>query len=143
MSPIRGTHPDPAAGPGGEPGRRPGTRPAAQPGTSSGAAAQSAPQSGGAVAGGSDSRSGGASDAPSARGTERTARAARQARKQVLLRLDPQVYDALARWAGEELRSANAQIEFLLRRALADSGRLPGGAAPIPPRGRPRTSSDS
>ncbi|MGW6971212.1 hypothetical protein [Streptomyces sp. NPDC054952] len=95
------------------------------------------------MAGGSDSRSGGASDAPSARGTERTARAARQARKQVLLRLDPQVYDALARWAGEELRSANAQIEFLLRRALADSGRLPGGAAPIPPRGRPRTSSDS
>ncbi|MFB7468378.1 hypothetical protein ACFCZ1_33690 [Streptomyces sp. NPDC056224] len=70
-------------------------------------------------------------------------RAGRQPRKQVLLRLDPQVYDALARWAGEELRSANAQIEFLLRRALADSGRLPGGAAPIPPRGRPRTSPDS
>lgn len=68
------------------------------------------------------------------------ARAARQARKQVLLRLDPQVYDALARWAGEELRSANAQIEFLLRRALAEAGRLPGTAAPIRPRGRPRAS---
>ncbi|MFB0633379.1 hypothetical protein ACEPPI_39640, partial [Streptomyces sp. AB3(2024)] len=53
----------------------------------------------------------------------------------MLLRLDPQVYDALARWAGEELRSANAQIEFLLRRALSETGRLPGGAAPIPPRG--------
>ncbi|WP_411105656.1 hypothetical protein [Streptomyces sp. cmx-4-9] len=65
--------------------------------------------------------------------------AGRPARKQVLLRLDPQVHDALARWAGEELRSANAQIEFLLRRALAEAGRLPGGAAPIPPRGRPRT----
>ncbi|MEU8437403.1 hypothetical protein AB0F18_31790 [Streptomyces sp. NPDC029216] len=71
------------------------------------------------------------------------ARAGRQARKQVLLRLDPQVYDALARWAGEELRSANAQIEFLLRKALSESGRLPGGAAPIPPRGRPRTGRDT
>ncbi len=70
---------------------------------------------------------------------ERAPRAGRQARKQVLLRLDPQVYDALARWAGEELRSANAQIEFLLRRALAEAGRLPGSAAPIPPRGRPRS----
>jgi hypothetical protein len=58
-----------------------------------------------------------------------------QQRKQVLLRLDPLVYEALARWAGDELRSANAQIEFLLRRALAESGRLPGGAGPIPRRG--------
>jgi hypothetical protein len=59
-------------------------------------------------------------------------------RKQVLLRLDPLVHDALARWAGEELRSANAQIEFLLRRALAEAGRLPKGAGPMPRRGRPR-----
>ncbi|WP_217626509.1 hypothetical protein [Streptomyces lunaelactis] len=58
-------------------------------------------------------------------------------RKQVLLRLDPAVYEALARWASDELRSANAQIEFILRRALADAGRLPGGARPIPRRGRP------
>ncbi|QDY78816.1 hypothetical protein [Streptomyces qinzhouensis] len=58
-------------------------------------------------------------------------------RKQVLLRLDPAVYDALARWASDELRSANAQIEFLLRRALTESGRLPGGTAPIRRRGRP------
>lgn len=58
-------------------------------------------------------------------------------RKQVLLRLDPAVYDALARWASDELRSANAQIEFLLRRALAEGGRLPGNAKPIPRRGRP------
>jgi hypothetical protein len=58
-------------------------------------------------------------------------------RKQVLLRLDPAVYDALARWASDELRSANAQIEFLLRRALRDAGRLPGEARPIPGRGRP------
>ncbi|MEU4011203.1 hypothetical protein [Streptomyces pseudogriseolus] len=61
----------------------------------------------------------------------------RPQRKQVLLRLDPAVYEALARWAGDELRSANAQIEFLLRRALAEAGRFPGGAGPIPRRGRP------
>ncbi|MER5443283.1 hypothetical protein [Streptomyces sp. NPDC002790] len=61
----------------------------------------------------------------------------RAARKQVLLRLDPAVYEALARWAGEDLRSANAQIEFLLRKALQEAGRLPGSAGPIPRRGRP------
>ncbi|MFD9463775.1 hypothetical protein [Streptomyces sp. NPDC060027] len=60
-----------------------------------------------------------------------------QQRKQVLLRLDPLVHEALARWAGDELRSANAQIEFLLRRALSEAGRLPGGTGPIPRRGRP------
>jgi hypothetical protein len=48
-------------------------------------------------------------------------------RKGFPLRLDPEVYDALQRWAGAELRSLNAQIEFLLRRALVDSGRLPAG----------------
>ncbi|MFF3453374.1 hypothetical protein ACFYXH_03410 [Streptomyces sp. NPDC002730] len=58
-------------------------------------------------------------------------------RKQVLLRLDPAVYEAVARWASDELRSANAQIEFILRRALSDAGRLPGSAGPIPRRGRP------
>ncbi|MFH9547395.1 hypothetical protein OHS71_15380 [Streptomyces sp. NBC_00377] len=60
-----------------------------------------------------------------------------QQRKQVLLRLDPLVHDALARWASDELRSANAQIEFLLRKALKDAGRLPGEAGPLPRRGRP------
>ncbi|PBC84808.1 MULTISPECIES: hypothetical protein [unclassified Streptomyces] len=60
-----------------------------------------------------------------------------QQRKQVLLRLDPAVHDALARWAGDELRSANAQIEFLLRKALSEAGRLPRGAGAIPRRGRP------
>ncbi|MFE7479796.1 hypothetical protein ACPEIF_02485 [Streptomyces sp. NPDC012600] len=55
----------------------------------------------------------------------------------MLLRLDPAVHDALARWASDELRSANAQIEFLLRRALKEAGRLPGSAAPIARRGRP------
>ncbi len=61
-------------------------------------------------------------------------------RKGVLLRLDPAVHDALARWAADELRSTNAQIEFLLRRALADSGRLPGHAGQMRRRGRPPAS---
>jgi hypothetical protein len=59
-------------------------------------------------------------------------------RKGVLLRLDPAVHDALARWASDELRSTNAQIEFLLRRALADAGRLPGTAGEMRKQGRPR-----
>ncbi len=55
----------------------------------------------------------------------------------MLLRLDPAVHDALARWAADDLRSTNAQVEVLLRRALADAGRLPPGAGPLPRRGRP------
>jgi hypothetical protein len=47
-------------------------------------------------------------------------------RKPFLLRLDPTVYDALQRWAAADLRSLNAQIEFLLRKALKDAGRLDG-----------------
>jgi hypothetical protein len=58
-------------------------------------------------------------------------------RKGILLRLDPAVHDALARWANDELRSTNAQIEFLLRRALAEAGRLPGHAAEMRRPGRP------
>jgi hypothetical protein len=46
-------------------------------------------------------------------------------RRSVMLRLDPAVHDAVARWAQDELRSSNAQIEFLLRTALASAGRLP------------------
>ena len=48
-------------------------------------------------------------------------------RKTFPLRLDPAMYDALQRWAGADLRSLNAQIEFLLRRALREAGRAPGG----------------
>ena len=58
-------------------------------------------------------------------------------RKNVLLRLDPAVHDALARWASDELRSTNAQIEFLLRRALADAGRMPSRAGQMRRPGRP------
>ena len=58
-------------------------------------------------------------------------------RKGILLRLDPTVHDALALWASDELRSTNAQIEFLLRRALAEAGRLPNQAAEMRRPGRP------
>jgi hypothetical protein len=63
-------------------------------------------------------------------------------RKTILLRLDPAVHDALARWAADELRSTNAQIEFLLRRSLAEARRLPDGTGPMPRRGRPPTPTD-
>ena len=46
-------------------------------------------------------------------------------RKAFLLRLEPGVHDALQRWADSDMRSVNAQIEFLLRRALREAGRLP------------------
>ena len=54
-------------------------------------------------------------------------------RKPFLLRLDPATYASLERWAADELRSLNAQIEYLLRNALRDAGRLPRPApAPTP-----------
>ena len=58
-------------------------------------------------------------------------------RKNILLRLDPAVHDALARWAADELRSTTAQIEFLLRQGLAQAGRLPREVGGMPRRGRP------
>lgn len=45
-------------------------------------------------------------------------------RKALLIRIDPRVHQAVERWARDELRSVNAQIEFVLRRALAQAGRL-------------------
>ena len=58
-------------------------------------------------------------------------------RKSVLLRLDPAVHSALQRWAADDLRSVNAQIELLLRDALRAAGRTPSDAGPVPRRGRP------
>jgi hypothetical protein len=63
-------------------------------------------------------------------------------RKQVLLRVDPAVHDALTRWANDELRSVNAQVEMLLRRALSEAGRMPREAKPLPKRGRPPAAED-
>jgi hypothetical protein len=48
-------------------------------------------------------------------------------REAFLMRVDPEVLDALRRWARDDLRSVNAQLEFVLRRALADAGRLKTG----------------
>ena len=56
-------------------------------------------------------------------------------RKPFLLRLDPATHEALERWANADLRSLNAQIEYLLRRALQDAGRLKpheDSAPPVP-----------
>ena len=49
-------------------------------------------------------------------------------RKTFVVRLDPALHEALQRWADADLRSLNAQIEFLLRRALRDAHRLPSQA---------------
>ena len=51
-------------------------------------------------------------------------------RKPFLLRVDRDTLDAVQRWANDDLRSLNGQIEFLLRRALRDAGRAPKGGAP-------------
>ena len=56
-------------------------------------------------------------------------------RKSFLLRLDPETFAAVQRWAADDLRSVNGQVEFLLRRALTDAGRLgQGRGAPGAPR---------
>ena len=59
-------------------------------------------------------------------------------RKSYPLRLDPRIFEALRRWADAELRSVNAQIEFLLVRALKEAGRhpSPGGKARTRPEDR-------
>lgn len=49
-------------------------------------------------------------------------------RDSFLLRIDPALMEALKRWADAELRSTNAHIEYLLRRALADAGRSPNSS---------------
>ena len=64
-------------------------------------------------------------------------------RKSILLRLDPAVHDALAKWAADEMRSTNAQIEFLLRRALGEAGRMPGSARKMRRPGRPAAGADA
>jgi hypothetical protein len=46
-------------------------------------------------------------------------------RKNYPLRLAPEVYEALRKWADDEMRSVNAQIDFILARALKQAGRAP------------------
>lgn len=62
-------------------------------------------------------------------------------RKAFLLRIDPELWNALEKWAGDEFRSVNGQIEYLLLRAVRDSGRerrRPGGRSrPAGPGPRP------
>ena len=53
------------------------------------------------------------------------------ARKSFALRIDPDVFDAVRRWADDELRSVNGQMEYILKRALIDSGRAPKPRGPI------------
>lgn len=57
-------------------------------------------------------------------------------RKPFLLRVDPALLEALQRWANDDLRSLNGQIEFVLRKAVQQAGRAKDeGAKPNPPKG--------
>ncbi len=51
-------------------------------------------------------------------------------RKPFLMRIDPQLYEAIQKWAADDLRSVNAQVEFVLRDALARAGRTPKKGPP-------------
>jgi len=53
-------------------------------------------------------------------------------KKKFLLRLDPQIYEALERWAADEYRSVNSHVEFMLREALKRAGRLPRNSPALP-----------
>lgn len=64
-------------------------------------------------------------------------------RKAFLLRMDPAVLDALQKWAADDLRSLNGQVEYLLRDALLSAGRLRRAESQgKPPRGDPKTERD-
>lgn len=52
------------------------------------------------------------------------------ARKQYPLRIDPAIWEAVERWAADEMRSSNGQVEWIIRDALRRAGRLPESAAP-------------
>ena len=61
-------------------------------------------------------------------------------RKSLLLRISPELWDDLSRWAAEDLRSVNGQIEWLLKRAADEKygRRPPGGGGVTPPASGPR-----
>jgi hypothetical protein len=52
------------------------------------------------------------------------------ARKQYPLRIDPEIWAAVEKWAADEMRSSNAQMEWILRDALRRAGRLPKKGQP-------------
>ena len=54
-------------------------------------------------------------------------------KKRFLLRIDPKTYDAVEKWANDEFRSVNAQIEIIIKKALKETGRL---SKPEPPEKR-------
>ena len=56
-------------------------------------------------------------------------------RKAFLLRMDPRLWDALEKWAGDELRSVNGQIEFILARAVKEARRERKRSRPEPDEG--------
>lgn len=64
-------------------------------------------------------------------------------RKSFLLRVDRELLDAVQRWANDDLRSLNGQIEFLLRRALREAGRAPKSGSNGVPNGGPPVSTDA
>lgn len=51
-------------------------------------------------------------------------------RKQYPLRIDSDIWDAIQKWAADDMRSANGQVEYLLRDALKRAGRLPKKGGP-------------
>ncbi len=63
-------------------------------------------------------------------------------KKRFLLRVDPALYDALEKWAADDLRSVNGQIEYLLNLALRKAGRLPARSLQPEARGARRDRSD-
>lgn len=83
----------------------------------------------------------GSSAPPEKGGRAAAGKGAETKRKQLLLRLDPAVHGAIAKWAADDLRSVNAQIEIILRRALVEAGRDPR-PKPMRGRGRPRKEPD-
>jgi len=64
-------------------------------------------------------------------------------RKAFLLRIDPELWSALERWASDELRSVNGQFEYLLARAARDAGRLGARNARTPLRRPPGLAGES
>lgn len=51
-------------------------------------------------------------------------------KKNFMLRLDPKIYQALEKWAADEFRSVNGQVEYLLQDALKKAGRIPANNTP-------------